>query len=90
VGAGVRRQEGALGLCVDLTEPRGAWAAGGGGEGSGGGGVRERCGHGKQRGKCRECRVERAAGEAVFEEQGADEEVEERLQGLRGHEHLPA
>ena len=62
---------------MDLTGPRGAGAAGGGGAESGGGGARrERCGHGKQRGKCRECRGERAAGGAALEEQAAHEEVE--------------
>jgi hypothetical protein len=42
-----------------------------GGEASGaGGGERDRCGHGKQRGKCRECREERADGNAA-EQQAA-------------------
>ena len=46
---------------VDLTGARGARGGAGtgaasGGEGRGGRGGRDRCGHGKQRGKCRECR----------------------------------
>jgi uncharacterized membrane protein YgcG len=51
---------------VDLTGVHGAGGVGagaaGGGGGRGGGGARGRCGHGKQRGKCRECRELRADG----------------------------
>jgi hypothetical protein len=52
---------------VVLTRARGAAAeeaeaASGGGASGKGGGERGRCGHGKQRGKCRECREERADG----------------------------
>ena len=61
---------------VDLTGERGAsgiraGAADGGG-GRRGGGARERCGHGKQRGKWRE---EQAVGVAALEQQAADGEL---------------
>ena len=61
---------------VDLTGVHGAGGVGagaaGGGGGRGGGGARGRCGHGKQRGKCRECREGQGDGAAAQEQQAND------------------
>ena len=68
---------------VDLTGVHGAGGVGagaaGGGGGRGGGGARSRCGHGKQRGKCRECRELRADG-SLEQERQHDDTVEQAEQ----------